>query len=376
MSRLRVAFDATPLLGAKSGIGWFTDELLGALAHSGRVDLVAYGLAFRSRKMLTARVPPGVRVADRWFSILPLRGAWLRTNIPPVEWWTGRVDVVHGTNFLVPPARRAAEVVTVHDLTAWRFPEMVHADSLSFPALVERAVARGAWVHTNSEAVAEEVRAEYPSVTDRVVVVAPGVPDVAQALPGAGRALAGRDRYLLALGTIEPRKDLVALVRAFDALATDDPDVGLVLAGADGWGADAVHAAIAAATNRDRVVTLGYVDDGPRAALLRDASVLAYPSVYEGFGFPPLEAMSVGTPVVASRAGSLPEVCGDAALFVDVGDVDALADALARALDPATAQHLAEVGSANIARFSWDDTVDGMLRLYASATASVPLAAN
>lgn len=368
MRHLRVGLDATPLLGQKSGIGWLTSELLGALARSERCEVVAYGLAFRSRKMLERRVPPGVRVADRLFSALPLRGMWLRADIPPIEWWTGRVDVVHGTNFLVPPARRAAEVVTVHDLTAWRYPELVHADSLVYPELVQRALDRGAWVHTNSEFVAGEVKDEYPDVSDRIVVVAPGVPEVAAARPGAGRALAGFDRYVLALGTIEPRKDHLMLVSAFDVLAGTDPDVGCVIAGADGWGAEAVHAAIAASAHADRIVCRGYVSDAERAALLRDAAVLAYPSKYEGFGFPPLEAMTVGTPVVTTRAGSLPEVCGDAALYVDTGDAAGLAEALAAALEPAEALRLTTAGSANVARFSWGVAVDGMLDLYANAT--------
>ena len=144
---------------------------------------------------------------------------------------------------------------------------------------------------------------------------------------------AGRSRYILAIGTAEPRKDLPALVRAFDHIAADHDDLSLVLAGPPGWGEDALAAAVASSPSRDRVIRTGWLDAPVLAALLRRAALLAYPSVYEGFGFPPLQAMAAGVPVVATRAGSLPEVLGDAAVLVEVGDADALAGALDRVLD-------------------------------------------
>lgn len=371
MTALRVALDGTPLLGSRSGIGWWTASLLDALAAQGELDLVAFGLAFRSRKLLAEAVPDGVRVADRWFSILPLRGMWLRTDMPPAEWWCGSVDVVHGTNFLVPPTRRAGELVTVHDLTAWRYPELVHPDTLAMPTLVERALRRGAWVHTNSEAIAAEVAETLPVPQERIRVVAPGIPEVASVNPGHGRSVAGAGRYILALGTVEPRKDYPGLVRAFDTVADSDPEVRLVIAGGGGWGSDVLADALVAARHGDRVRRLGYVSDENRAALLRDAAVLAYPSVYEGFGFPPLEAMSVEVPVVATRAGSLAEVCADAAILVDVGDTDALADALVAVLDDRDLRaDLVAAGRHNVSRFSWEACAASMSALYADVAAA------
>ena len=147
-----------------------------------------------------------------------------------------------------------------------------------------------------------------------------------------GRHLAGAERYVLALGTVEPRKDLPTLVAAFDALAASDKDLHLVLAGQDGWGIEALTASRDRAVHRRRIHRLGWVNEQQRAALLRGASVFAYPSRYEGFGLPPLEAMAVGTPVVTTTAGALPEVVGDAARVVPPLDVDALAGALADVL--------------------------------------------
>jgi glycosyltransferase involved in cell wall biosynthesis len=366
---LRVAVDATAVLGPHpAGIGRVVAEVLTRLGGRPDIDARAFALSWRGRGQLAERLPPGVAAVTRPAPARPLRTAWLRTDAPPIEWWTGVVDVVHGPNYVVPPTRAAAQVVTVHDLTCLRYPELCTPDILQFPALIERAIRRGAWIHTPSRAMADEVREAFPVAPERVVPVDNGPTEVRGGTPAEGRRLAGGDRYVLSLGTVEPRKDLPLLVRAFDTLADGDPDVRLVVAGADGWGVADFAAAVAAAVHRDRVVRLGWVTEEERASLLRGAAVFAYPSVYEGFGLPPLEAMAVGTPVVATRTGALPETLGDAALLVDPGDGEGLAAALARVLgDDATAADLAERGGRNLARFSWDRTVDELVALYRRA---------
>jgi glycosyltransferase involved in cell wall biosynthesis len=296
----------------------------------------------------------------------PLRELWKRVDWPPATWWTGAVDVVHGLNFVVPPAGRAAELVTVHDLTCVRFPELCTADTLQYPALIRRALGRGAHVHAVSEFVADEVCEVFAAPRERVHVVANGVgaPEGGDADRGVARA---GGPYVLALGTIEPRKDLPSLVAAFDAVATTHADLRLVVAGPDGWGTDAYTAAVRGAAHRDRIVRLGWVDDATRADLLAGASVFAYPSRYEGFGLPPLEAMAAGTPVVTTRAGALPEVVGDAALLVAPGDADELAAAIARVLDDAgEAKRLVEAGRRRVGAFSWDAAADQLVGVYRS----------
>jgi glycosyltransferase involved in cell wall biosynthesis len=174
----------------------------------------------------------------------------------------------------------------------------------------------------------------------------------------------------VALATIEPRKDLVTLVRAFDEVAGRLDDVDLVVAGPDGWGVDAFRAAVDAARHRARVHRLGWLAADARADLLVGAAALAYPSIYEGFGLPPLEAMGAGVPVVCSDAGPLPEVTGDAALRAPVGDVAGLADALEVVLtDRAARDRLVAAGAARVACYSWARRVDGLLDLYRNAGA-------
>lgn len=366
---LRAALDATPLLDRPTGVGVFTRAVLTGLAARADIEVVAYAASWRGRDRLGGLAGEGVRTVERPMAARPLRALWRRVDHPRIEAWTGPVDVVHGPNFVVPPAR-AARVVTVHDLTPLRFPELCTADVLAYPGLLRRAVAGGAWVHTPSRHVADEVVEAFAVPPERVVAIPNGIDPVPAAEPGAGRAAADAERYVLAVGTLEPRKDLSGLVAAFDAVAATVPDLGLVLAGGDGWGADAVHAAVAAATHRDRIRLTGWVDDATRAGLLRDATVLAYPSRYEGFGLPPLEAMSVGVPVVATAAGAIPEVCGDAAELVPVGDRDALAAALlAVVTDEAHARRLRTAGRDRAAAFSWGATVDALVTLYHRAAA-------
>jgi glycosyltransferase involved in cell wall biosynthesis len=271
---------------------------------------------------------------------------------------------VHATSFVAPPSD-APVLLTVHDLTFVRFPEMCSGDTLTYPTLIEKAIERGAMLHTYSDFIARELCEHFRLPAERVARVYPGLAATAGGDTAAGRRLAGAERYVLALGTIEPRKNLPMLVRAFDLVAAGDPAVRLVVGGPDGWGVEDFEAACAAAAHGDRIARLGYVDDRQRRDLLAGATVLAYPSIYEGFGHPPLEAMQAGVPVVASSAGALAEVLGDAALLPDPTDADAIGAALARVLsDDETRRTLIERGAARTARYSWDVQRDEFAALY------------
>jgi glycosyltransferase involved in cell wall biosynthesis len=209
--------------------------------------------------------------------------------------------------------------------------------------------------------------------------VYPGIPEHAtrssamDGAPGHARPAAvpmpvGTSRYILALGTVEPRKDLPSLVRAFDRLGGGLRDVALVLAGSRGWGDEALASAVEASPWRDRIVRLGYIDDDAWGEVLTGASVLAYPSVYDGFGFPPLEAMVAGVPVVATSVGSIPEVTGDGAHLVTPGDADALAGGLVQMLSDADARAaLVERGRARATLFTGAACGHGLAELYADA---------
>jgi glycosyltransferase involved in cell wall biosynthesis len=362
---LRLAVDGTPLLGRATGVGEVAYGLLDTLAGRDDVDLVAYALTFRGRDHLADRIPPGVRPATRPIPARLVRALWLRTDRPRVETWTGPVDVVHAT-FIGPPARSPV-VVTIHDLTFVRFPELCTPDTLQYGRLVRRALDRGAVVHATSEFVASEVREHFGIDDSRIAQIPLGVRPSGGGDPQGGQASAGAERYAVALGTVEPRKNLPVLVRAFDKVAARDSELRLVVAGADGWGAEEFRAAWQAAEHADRVVRLGYVTDGERRDLLAGARLLAYPSIYEGFGLSPLEAMGAGVPVVAARAGALPETLGDAAVLVDPADIDALADALDRVVhDDELRRELVTRGCARVEQYGWPRIAPRFVELYAS----------
>jgi glycosyltransferase involved in cell wall biosynthesis len=344
-----------------------TARLLDHLAPEPDIAITAFAVTWRGRRGLTDRVPAGVHVVSRPVPARAVHTAWRHSPWPPVEWLAGRCDVVHGPNFVVAPARHAARVVTVHDLTCVHFPELCTPHTRRYPALIARAVRDGALVHTVSSFVRDEVIEHFDVPPERVVAIANGVDPVLPARPERGHELAGGDRYVVAIGTLEPRKRLPELIDAFDRVAAEDDTLRLVLAGPDGWGVDAVGDAQARARHGDRVVRLGWVSDDDRAALLRGATALAYPSRYEGFGLPPLEAMTAGIPVLVSNAAAVVEVVGDAALVVPVADPggEALAAGLEAIVhDGELRSRLIVAGTERAARFTWADTAAQMLGLY------------
>jgi glycosyltransferase involved in cell wall biosynthesis len=233
-------------------------------------------------------------------------------------------------------------------------------------------------VHTDSEFVAAEVRDTFGVEPERVRAVLPGVPRLGPD-PSGGKIVDtpplalpdGTTRYVLAIGTVEPRKDYPTLVEAFGSVSRAHPDVALVIVGADGWGAEQLADAIRTSPARDRIVRPGYLDDAGLEATLRRASVLAFPSVYEGFGFPPLQAMAAGVPVVATAVGAIPEVVGDGALLVDGGQPGELAEALTHVLDGGPdIDALIARGHHRTAAFTWTKCAEGLDRLYRDAWAA------
>lgn len=352
--------DATPLLGDRTGIGVVVAGMVGELAGHREVNLVGYGFTARGWRRLPATLPRDVHPGRGPMPAGPLLRVWRRMDLPPGEWWTGPVDVVHGTNFVVPPSRRAARVVSVWDLTAVHHPDWCTPTARRYPALIRRAVDRGSWVHTGSHWVAAEIIDEFGADPGRVRVVSPGVSVPSVKMPWRGPP------YVLAVGTTEPRKDLPGLVAAFDLIASRHPDLELHLVGRRGWAEPQLQAAITRSTHRDRVRRMGWVRDV--AAEIAGAAVLAYPSRYEGFGLPPLEAMSLGVPVVATAVGSLPEVLGDAAELVAPGRPDALAEALQLVLaDSAVRDRLVAAGRGRAAQFSWPASGAALVTLYRDA---------
>jgi glycosyltransferase involved in cell wall biosynthesis len=360
MDPVRLALDVGSLYGHRTGVGAAVAGLAAALVDEAGVEVHPYVLSFRTRpEPPTRRLPLPAALAHR---------LWAHSDRPRLDRWVAPAQLVHGTNYVVPPTR-LPRLVSVYDCWFLAHPGEASPAVRRAGAVLRRATSNGAWVHASSAATADRVRELLG--TERVAVVHLGplpVPPTQELPAGAAwaRPLDGRP-FVLSVGTIERRKNLPALVAAFGQAAPSLDGAALVVAGAPGDDTAALENARAALASgiRDDVVVPGPVDAATKSWLLHHASVVAYPSLDEGFGFPILEAQGADKPVVATRAGSIPEVAGAGAELVPVDDRDALAAALVRLLDDdGRRRELVSAGRANLSRFSWTTTAAELTRLY------------
>jgi glycosyltransferase involved in cell wall biosynthesis len=351
----RVAVDATAVPARLTGAGVYVARVLAGLAARDDLEVEAF-CAPGSAGVLAA---PGLRLRP-----VAMAGAGRPARIAWTQLLAGRAarraraDLLHGVHYELPLRAGLPSVVTVHDLTLLTHPDWHEASKVRyFGWALRRAVRAARRVLCVSATTARDLAERLEVAPWRIDVTRLGTDlrPAGEAEVAALRRRLGLDGpYLLGLGTVEPRKDLPTLVQAFASLAGELPH-RLVLAGLAGWGQGALAAAVAESGLADRVLLTGYLPEADKAALFTGADMFAYPSRYEGFGLPVLEAMACGTPVVTTTGGSLPEVAGDAALLVDPGDPDALAAAMAKlAGDPAARQAAAARGRARAATFTWD----------------------
>ncbi|MGQ0778501.1 MAG: glycosyltransferase family 4 protein [Pseudonocardiales bacterium] len=357
---IRVLVDGTPLLGQRSGIGRYTAALLAELATCPDVDVTVTAFTARGQAALRAAVPSGVRVRGGPVPARVLRAAWRRCNWPPVELLAGGAEVLHATNFVLPPSRRAHGVVTIHDLAFLDRPDDLAPQQRDLPALVRSSVARAAVVCTPSAAVAEQVTQRLDVPAERIVVTPLGVDREWLSAPPPTPALRARlrlpQRYLLFVGAAQPRKGLDVLLEAHAARPELPP---LVLAGPAGWGPPS--------TAGTRVHTVGYLDEADLRCVVAGATALVLPSRDEGFGLPVLEAMATGVPVVCSDVPALREVACGLATLVPPGDQAALAAALCSTLESGREPTDAAGRRAHAAGYTWQACAEATVRAYQRA---------
>lgn len=286
-----------------------------------------------------------------------------------------RSSLVHGPNFFLPP-EAATGVVTIHDLSVLRFPETHPAARVrEFEQKLAKSVHRAAHVITDTETVRSEVITEFSLPPERVTAVPLGVDEMFSPM-AAGQASEALRRwglepgsYGLCVATFEPRKKLAELVRAWRALPAALRNAHpLVLAGGSGWRNQALLSQIAEAENEGWLRSLGFVKETDLPQLYAGAALFIYPSVYEGFGLPPLEAMASGTPVLVSNRTCMAEVCGEAAGYFDPGDVEGTALAIASSLTDLVWQGKARIaGPEQAQKFTWERCVEGTVAVYEEA---------
>jgi glycosyltransferase involved in cell wall biosynthesis len=356
---MRIAFDVSPLSHPRTGVGNYIRGSLGGLAEAaGRHEIVAFApTSPRGRTAIPAALE-GIDVELCLWPLLPshaVRVAWSRLGRPAVERLLGRIDVLHFSDWMYPPQRAGVRATTVHDLVPLRFPEWTTPRTRSMHGAKYRNAARTCdVVFCNSAFTAEDVHGVLGVPRERLRVAPPGLSGGLS--PDGERRDLGRP-YVLSVATLEPRKNLATLLEAHALL---DGGPALAVAGGAGWG----HRL---ELERPNVVPLGFVRDEELGGLYRGAAAFVYPSRFEGFGMPIVEAMACGTPVVASAHPSMDEACGGAAVRVDPDNAEAIAAGIRQALQ--RSEELVQRGLEHAARFSWRTVGETFLRGYEDALA-------
>jgi len=364
-----VGFDATTLAGRISGVGYYTTRLMESLVRvAGQSPLER--LLVLSNRPVEAPAGEGADVVDA--GRFAVRSVWMQLVLPRVLRRL-RPHLVHYTNYLAPFSTEVPYVVSIHDMSLTVLPQLhTLKKRLLTSALVPHVARRARLILTPSEFSRGEVVRLLGLDPTRVRVV-PYAPACASGpMPDAQAHLACRygvtAPYFLYVGTLEPRKNVLRSLRAFSRLAPSLPDHRFVIAGAPGWKYDDVLREAARPELARRVEMRGYVPEDELPALYRNAAAFVYPSLYEGFGMPVIEAMACGTPVLASNVAALPELAEGAALLVDPLDEAAIASAMhALGSDAALRRRLREAGPVRAARYSWERTCDLTLEAYREA---------
>lgn len=379
---MRIAYDVAPMKSPRTGIGHYAATLLEHLVELepnlefNLFSLMAVpGSEFDFPAALNDRGQMNGRSAGILYEVVgrfprsarrALLTAWTMTGRPSAERFIGKSAVVHGTNFWIPPIARKNGIVTIHDLSFWIYPEFCTPPVRRYRMTLPRIVERCTMVITPSETIKSELADALKISPDRIAVTPEGVRgafvDAHPDLQFAARI--GIDRpYLLCAGTQEPRKNLDRLIEAMTLLG--DLELQLVIAGPAGWGSVDLPAVARKHAVEDSVVFSGYLDDARLGSLMAGAAAFVYPSLYEGFGLPPLEAMAAGVPVVAGAAGALPETLGEAPVWCNPRETASIADAIRLAVtDDSVRSSTIEKGKKRASLYNWRETARLTLDVY------------
>ncbi len=379
---MKVVFDGTPFLLEKTGIGHYAENLAAHIARS-RPDLQLrlFAISLRGGHRLRRAAPPLEGVDVKGYN-LPANFLyytwWKRTSLLPAESLLGEFDIFHATNYQAPALRRARLVSTVHDINFVRFPEMQSKGIRRFISSLPGLLERSRMVLADSRFTAGELQEVYGVSPGKVRVVYPGLDPVFLSEPGeeemetALRAYCLTPPYLAYIGNLHPRKNLATLLEAYSLLRGRGLEHGLAVIGGGGLGRlnNTEHRKLMQRVIdlglEDKVAFTGYVPEERLRCLLAGAEMLVFPSIYEGFGLPPLEAMACGVPVITSSRASLPEVVGDAALLLeDPLEAEEIAAGVEALLsDPALRSRLVDRGRERAGLFTWEKAAGEVLEVY------------
>jgi len=373
----RIGIDVTAALTQGGGIGRYTRELVAALVAAD----TAHGYHFfAARPPQKLPVPdPVPQAAHTHFHPAPLNERWLyriwyRLRLPlPVQWFTGKLDLFHSPDFVLPPvAGGIPTLLTVHDLSFLHYPHTFPEKLVTYlKKVVPWSVARATHVLADSEATRDDLLALWGVPPQKVTVLYSGVNGRFQPVTAYPQLQELRRKYhlgdtpyILAVGTIQPRKNYQMLIRAFAPVAEQFPHQ-LIFSGGRGWLYEEMMAEVERQGLTERVKFIGFVDDADLPALYSDAALFVFPSLYEGFGLPILEAMACGVPVISSDASCLPEVVGTAGQLLSPHEPEAWTEMMLTLLaDPQKRSQLVGAGFQQARRFRWQRSAAQLLEIY------------
>ena len=359
---MRVGIDGTILTRKLTGIGVYTLRLTEELAKLSNTDVIL----FSHREPLVQ--PAGVETI---ISRAPQAHLFLQLKLPRLL-KKHAIDLLHGPNFYLPLTGKTPKVMTVHDLSGVLHPEMHSAKHRLSQMMFPPSLSRARRIIADSSATASELIGEYPDCENKIDVVHLGVSREMRPASEARKTelreeYALPEEFILFVGTLEPRKNLSGLIRAFARIAADIPQK-LVIAGGEGWKFSDIYSLASELGIADSLVFTGYIEDDELSALYSLADVFCYPSLYEGFGLPVLEAMACGTPVVTSNISSMPEVAGDSALLMNPESPVEIAKGILRIIgDDSYRKDLIRRGFVRAEEFTWEETARKTREVYLKA---------
>ena len=365
---MRIAIDGLPLTQPLTGVGHYTVELARHLALANAADEVS--LVTPRRFLSKPQGPQNLHCLRP--TLNPLRRVWWRSNLAAYLQKNG-VEVFHGTNFELPANANCATVVTIHDLSTLLHPNLHEVKNVERAKhRLPRVAATATLLITPTETIRQEVHEHLGVPLDRIVAIPEAARDCFEPVAFETTAslrehLGVGEKFLLYVGTLEPRKNLLNLVKAFENVCANYPAIKLVMVGGKGWLIDDLFAYVKNSPARERIVFAGYRNDNELRELYSTCTLFLYLSVYEGFGLPPLEAMACGAPVLASAIPSIKEVVGDGARLVAT-EPEQLTDAICELLiDEKARRELAASGKRRASHFSWAETARRTRDVYGEA---------
>lgn len=378
---MNIQFDAHLLLSAqKTGIGWTALNLLKSLAklnndHSYTLNYFAIFNAHEKRQYISELINMGFKVNEcRYFTNRAYKLMYSFVPLPYKLFFGNNADISHFMNYHVPPGVSGKIITMVYDMVYKAFPETMNKKTLTMLCLnMKRSCSRADAIITISSFSKNEIIKYLDVPPEKIYVMPCGVDSTifhaqydAEQVSKVKDIYGISDDYYLYLGTLEPRKNIVRLIEAYSLLRSRNSCVPkLVIAGGKGWLYDDIFAKVNQLGLQDDVLFTGYVDTSHVPLLFKGAYAFVFPSIYEGFGLPPLEAMACGTPVITSNVASLPEVVGDAALLVDPYSVDSIADGMEKIISDSQLRfHLSKRGLKRASEFSWDNSARIVLDIY------------